>query len=112
MLRRAALLIVLSLSACAPPHEGCGLIGCITSPYLQARGSAHALIGYPVATAVSVMGGAPTSQVDLGDGTRAMTWTRSQNDRDFGQLSCSETVIIRGTTINQYSRRGHCGGQL
>jgi hypothetical protein len=105
----AAIALTAGITACAPPQEGCGLIGCITTPYLRARGTLG-LQGAPVSEAIMVMGGAPTSNVDIGNGQRVMTWQRDQNDREFGFLSCSETITTEGQRITQYMRRGHCGG--
>ena len=84
----------------------CGLIGCVSSPYLHAKGSTK-LIGTPVASAVSQMGSAPTSSVDLGNGTTLMSWTRNQHG-DAGMLSCTENVTVKSGTVIDYSGKGHC----
>lgn len=103
-------ILATTLAACVAPQEGCGLIGCITSPHLRARGS-HDLVGVSVANLISVMREAPTSSADIGNNQRVMTWARSQNDRDFGFLSCTETFTTRGDSVVSYDRRGNCGGQ-
>lgn len=106
---RKVVLLLAALTACAPPQEGCGLIGCVSSPYLRARGNAG-LVGASLASVIAFFGEAPSSSVDIGNGQRVMTWTRSQSDRDMGFLSCSETITVGADRVTGYSRRGNCGG--
>jgi hypothetical protein len=87
-------------------ERSCGLLGCISSPYLHAKGSAS-LIGMPLASAVAQMGSAPTSSVDLGNGTTLMSWTRTQTD-DMGLASCTENLTVKNGMVIDYSGKGNC----
>ena len=113
-MRRLLILLPVALSACAAPagefgapRDGCGLLGCISSPHLRARGAG--LHGADMARVISVMGGAPNASIELSATERALTWTRTQQDRDFGTLSCSETLIMRGGVVAGHQTRGNCG---
>ena len=85
----------------------CGLLGCISSPYLAARGKN--LVGADVATAVSTMGGTPSGVLQADATTTIMTWARQQNTPDFGLLACSETLYFQSGRVVKYEKRGHCG---
>lgn len=104
---------ILLLTGCAAtqPDDNikrhCGLIACITSPYLQAKGGS-ALVGMPVAAAISRMGSAPTSSVDIGNGSTLMSWIRTQSGNDFGTLSCTENITVKNGVVTDYSGQGHC----
>lgn len=103
--------VMLALAACtseARQHRGCGLLGCLSSPYLQARGSER-LIGQPVEQAIAALGGAPDSALDIGDTKRVLTWSRVQTDASVGTLSCTETLIEQDGRVTGYSAEGHCG---
>lgn len=96
------------LVGCAPPSDGCGVLACVSTPYTRAKGGQF-VVSHPLPTVLQVMGGAPTSAVDMGGGQRAMTWVRSQNTLEVGFLSCSETVIFNGDRAASYQRQGQCG---
>jgi len=110
-----ALAALLALAACgAPPrpaqpgvsiNRSCGLIGCLSSPYLAARLS-PGIIGGPVSLPVS-MAGAPTASYRGADGSETLTWRREQRDSGM-QLACEETVTARGGIVATYSANGHC----
>lgn len=99
--------LAIGLSACQAPRDGCGLIGCVSSPYLRARG--QNLIGASISTAIATMGGAPTSTYDINPTTKVATWTRQQSDPSFGFLSCSETLTFNDGAVVNYARNGNCG---
>ena len=97
-----------ALSACAPSQNGCGLLACITSPYLRAK-AGPGIVGMPLPAAIATMGGAPTSTVESGPGRTFMTWTRTQNDRDTGLLSCNESLEVQAGRVIGWMAQGHCG---
>lgn len=101
------MVLALLLGGCQPAREGCGLIGCVTSPHLQARG--RSLVGSNVVQAISVMGGAPDSSYDIDARTRMLTWSRRQDDRSLGLLICTETLTVTSGTVVARSERGNCG---
>ncbi len=106
---------VLAVAHCAPPpmaqqpgvsiNRSCGLIGCLSSPYLAAKLS-PGIIGGPVSLPVS-MAGAPTSSYRAADGTETLSWRRQQQDGGM-QLACEETVTAKGGIVATYSANGHC----
>ena len=99
--------LALVLAGCGAPREGCGLLGCVSSPYLQARGTNA--IGQSVQSAVAQMGGAPDSAIQINASTSVMTWRRQQYDASLGQLACTETLTAVNGMVLQYSHRGNCG---
>lgn len=108
------LIVIISICSCNSSSKldqkidrRCGVIACITSPYLAAKGGSQ-LIGVPVAAAVATMGSAPTSSVDLGNGSMLMSWIKTQDDRDLGLLSCTENLTVKNGLVIDYSGKGHC----
>lgn len=102
--------ILLDATACTSTDSAntkCGVIGCVSSPYLKAKGGTG-LIGQPVAAAMATMGGAPTSSYQASDGIQTLTWSRVQQDETTGQLACSETLTVKGGLIVGYVADGHC----
>lgn len=113
-MRKIHLSLLLLLGGCgatsspdAKIERQCGVIACITSPYLQAKGGSN-VIGLPIAAAISKMGSAPTSSVDLGNGSTLMSWNRTQTSNDFGTLSCTENITVMNGVVTDYSGKGHC----
>ena len=112
---RNLLLITVScalLSACVNPNQTsqygerrCGLLGCISSPYLKAKFDGS-IIGQPVSTAI-MKAGAPTSTYS-NSGTDYLTWRREQRDSSFGLLACEEALVVRDSTVRDYRFQGHC----
>lgn len=104
----AALLLV--LGACntnqTTSHgtKSCGLLGCVSSPYLAAKLS-PAMIGQPVSVAMNAAG-APTQSASDGS-TSWYTWRREQ--QDGGSLyACTETITAVDGKITDYRYDGHC----
>lgn len=111
-----ALAALLALAHCAAPprhqqppgvsiERSCGLIGCISSPYLAAR-IGPGIIGAPVTAAVA-SAGAPSASYRAPDGSETLTWRREQRDGGM-QLACEETITARDGRVATYSARGHC----
>ncbi len=85
-------------------ERSCGLLACITSPYLKAK-LGPSMIGQPVSAALSAAG-APDSSYST-DGAETLTWRREQAYQG-GMLQCSETITARGGVISGYRFNGHC----
>ena len=100
-------LLALLLGGCQQPREGCGLLGCITTGHVKARG--RDLVGADVRQAINVMGGAPDSTYSLDARTQVLTWTRQQNDRSFGLFVCTETLTVASGIVVKHAERGSCG---
>lgn len=99
------------LSACGggyDPANGCGLLACTSSPYVQARGN-YGLVGSTPMAAMNVMGGAPDSTAPVDAKTTIMTWKRVQQGTEAGTLACAESIAVRDGKIVDYGRRGACG---
>jgi hypothetical protein len=103
----ALALLALLLGGCQPPREGCGLIGCITTGHVKARG--RDLVGADVRQAIGVMGGAPDSSYRLDARTEVLTWTRQQDDRSFGLFVCTESLTVASGIVVKHAERGSCG---
>ena len=109
-MKKLMVVITLALAGCQTVDTAgsqCGLIGCITSPYLQARGKN--LVGADPATAISTMGGAPQTALQIDANTTVLTWSRQQNTPEAGFLACSETLFFVSGRVARYEKRGHCG---
>ncbi len=94
-----------AVQAGATVNRSCGLIGCMTSPYLAAK-IGPGVIGGPVSLPVSIAG-APSASYRAADGTETLSWRRQQQDGGM-QLACEETVTARGGIVATYSANGHC----
>ena len=90
--------------ALPPSHRNCGLLGCVSSPYLQAK-LGYGIVGRPVGDAIG-LAGAPTASVTTGSVTY-LTWRRVQQDRSALYV-CEETVSVRNNRIGGYRFDGNC----
>lgn len=86
-------------------RRACGLLACVSSPYLRAKLS-PSIIGQPVGAALT-SAGAPTNTYRSGDAEH-LTWRRTQNDASLGMLACEETVRAEKGRIVSYRFDGHC----
>ncbi len=102
---------ILALAGCSTDQttahgtKRCGLVGCVSSPFLAAKLS-PTIIGQPPSAAIS-RAGAPTDSYSSG-GVDYLTWRREQNDPSLGLLACTETVTVTNGTITDYRFDGHC----
>lgn len=87
-----------------PSQQNCGLLGCVSSPYLKAKLSPD-LIGHPVSEAIG-LAGAPDNSVPIGNVTY-LTWRRVQRDGS-ALYACQETVSVRDNRIGGYRFEGNC----
>jgi hypothetical protein len=94
-----------------PSEQNCGLIGCISSPYTQAKlypqrnGSGIDPIGQPTSFAIG-KAGVPDATTTVG-AVSYLTWRRTQ--RDGGSMySCEETIAVKNGKIGGYRFIGNC----
>jgi hypothetical protein len=94
-----------------PSQQSCGWLGCIASPYTQAKlnpqrnGSGIEPVGQAVGYAIATAG-VPDASVAVGSVTY-MTWRRTQ--RDGGSIyACEETIAVKAGKIAAYRFAGNC----
>ena len=106
----AATATLIGLTACAAQNNSpygrraCGLLACISSPYLKAK-LTPSMIGSPVSVALREAG-APTSSYRDGDDDH-LVWRREQRDGS-ALYSCEERIVARRGIITSYRFDGHC----
>lgn len=102
--------VLIVLSACAAQNESpygrraCGLLACISSPYLKAKLS-PSMIGSPVSVALRAAG-APTSSYRNGDEDH-LVWRREQRD-GAALYTCEERVVASKGVVTSYRFDGNC----
>lgn len=111
MMKVSAIACLLALTACANASDqygsrSCGLIGCVSSPYLKAKFSPD-IIGAPVASAIAAAGAPDSTYTDPSSGISYLTWRRTQQDGG-GVLSCQEVLTVKDSIVRNYRYDGHC----
>ena len=108
----AVMIGCVGLQGCGPVGEqspygtrSCGLIACISSPYLRAKLD-PSVIGQPVSVSIS-KAGIPDKSFQIQD-TLYLSWERIQDSPDTGLLSCTETITVKNAIIQTYRFDGHC----
>lgn len=108
----SAVALTVTLTGCGDPNRktthgvnACGLLACISSPYLKAKFS-PLMIGRHISEAIA-LAGSPTSSYKDGAGEEYLTWRRTQ-EYGGGILACQELLQVRGTMIVDYRYDGHC----
>jgi hypothetical protein len=86
-------------------ERNCGVLGCISSPYLQARMDGS-VIGKPIATVIQKMG-LPDKTYQDGS-VQYLSWVRMTEDAELGEMRCTETVTVQGGTVASYHFNGNC----